>query len=77
MQKTTRDFFSGTADIASVIIVCLFPVVSGAVLFRLLNMSGTPVWFLILQGLLFLGGIAQLVFLVHFGLVRASRRKGR
>ncbi|MBP5260871.1 MAG: hypothetical protein J6Z43_01940 [Clostridiales bacterium] len=77
MKTKAHAIFTKAADIASVILVCLFPVVSWAIFFRLLDMTGTPVWFYVLQGILFIGGIAQLICLIVFGLVRAIRSKGR
>lgn len=76
MKHSPHAFFTAAVDIASVIMVCLLPLVSGAVFFRLLHMTGTPVWFYVLQGLLFLFGVAQLVFLLFFGLLKALRKKG-
>ncbi len=77
MKKSLRAFFASAVDIVSVILVCLFPLVSGGIFFRLLKMSGTPVWFYVLQGLLFAGSVAQLILLVCCGLIPALRRKGR
>lgn len=70
-------FFTTAADIVSVVLVCLFPLAVGALFIRLLNMSGTPVWFFVLLGIVLAGAIAQLLWMVVFGLVRALRRKGR
>ena len=71
-QKVTS-----AADFVSVALVCLFPLVSGAIFFRLLYMGGAPNWFYVLQGVIFLGSLAQAIYFFSFGLIRALRRKGR
>ena len=67
---TVMDFFS-------VLLVCLFPIMVGAVFFRVLYMGGAPSWFFVLQGLIFAGSLGQAVYFFAFGLIRALRRKGR
>ena len=66
-----------TVDFASVFLVCLFPLLSGAVFVRLLCMSGVPIWFHIIQGIVFAVSLAQAVYFFAFGLFKALRRKGR
>ena len=63
------------ADALSVCLVCLLPVVTGAILFRLILMTGVPVWFYVLQGVFFISSLIQLIYFLSAGLVRAVRRK--
>lgn len=65
------------ADFVSVILVCLFPLVSGAIFFRVLYLGGAPNWFYVLQGVIFIGSLAQAFYFFSFGLIKALRRKGR
>jgi hypothetical protein len=64
-------------DLFSVLLVCLFPILAGAVFFRVLFMGGAPSWFFVLQGMIFAGSLGQAVYFFAFGLIRALRRKGR
>ncbi len=68
-----------------VLLVYLFPVLSGAVFFRVLAMGGAPGWWLIANGALFLAALGQAVYFAVAGVVpalrkacgRAGRRDGR
>ena len=62
-------------DWISVLLVCLFPIITGIIFFRLLQMTGVPNWFYILQGLFFAGSLAQAIYFFASGLLRAVRRK--
>ena len=54
-------------DWISVLLVCLFPIITGIIFFRLLQMTGVPNWFYILQGLFFAGSLAQaILFLIRY-----------
>ena len=63
-----------TTDITSVLLVCLFPVVSGIIFFRVLYMGGAPIWFYVLQGSIFLFSFFQAVYFFAIGLINALRR---
>ena len=65
----------GVFDIVSVVLVYLFPLVSGFVFFRVLQMGGAPFWFFFLQGLIFFGSLGQAVYFLIIGLWRALRRR--
>ena len=62
-------------DLVSVMLVCLFPVVTGVIFFRLLFMAGVPVWFYVLQGFLFVFSLALGVYFFSAGLIHAIRFK--
>ena len=72
---TGRQKMNKMADALSVCLVCLLPVVTGAILFRLVLMTGVPVWFYVLQGVFFVSSLIQLIYFLSAGLVRAVRHK--
>ena len=72
---TGRQKMNKMADALSVCLVCLLPVVTGAILFRLVLMTGVPVWFYVLQGVFFISSLIQLIYFLSAGRVRAVRRK--
>ena len=57
-----------------VLLVYLFPVLTGAVFFRVLAMGGAPGWWLIANGALFLAALGQAVYFVVAGVVPALRK---
>ena len=82
MKEKLHDFFikikqkiRSTVDLVSVILVFLFPVVTGTVFFRLMCMTGVPVWFYILQGLFFTASLAQAIYFLSAVLIRTVRSK--
>lgn len=81
MRQSFRSFFTkgkkktrAAVDWFSALLVCLFPVVTGVIFFRLLYMAGVPVWFMILQGLIFVASFVQAIYFFAVGLIRAVRR---
>ena len=73
----SKKVINRTTDLTSVFIVCLFPIVSGAIFFRVLYMGGAPLWFFVLQGGIFLFGFFQAVYFFAIGLLNALRRHPR
>ncbi len=57
-----------------VLLVYLFPVLTGAVFFRVLAMGGAPGWWLIANGALFLAALGQAVYFALAGVVPALRK---
>ena len=62
-------------DAISVAVTFLFPLIAGAVFFRLLGMAGVPGWYIVVQGVLFAGSLAQAVYFLAIGIIRALRKK--
>ena len=82
MKQTWRETLAkgkqktrAAVDWISVLLVCLFPIITGIIFFRLLQMTGVPNWFYILQGVFFAGSLAQAIYFFASGLLRAVRRK--
>ena len=57
-----------------VLLVYLFPILTGAVFFRVLAMGGAPGWWLIANGALFLAALGQAVYFALAGVVPALRK---
>jgi len=57
------------------LVVFLIPVFLTAVFMRLLVMTGVPVWYLVLHGLLIACSLIQVVFFLSRGVLRAFRRQ--
>lgn len=81
MKQKPKGFFTkgkqktqSAVDLGSVLLVCLFPLLTGAVFFRLLYMAGVPLWFYIIQGLIFAVSLGQAIYFFAVGLIRALRR---
>lgn len=81
MKQKIRNYYikgkqktRSAVDWVSVLLVCLFPLVTGAIFFRLLWMTGVPGWFYIVQGMFFAGSLAQAIYFFAVGLIRAIRR---
>ena len=75
MKQNMPERRAGTAlDILSVILVCLLPLLTGAVFLRVLYMGSVPVWGLIVPGLFLAGSLVQTGCLLSLGLVKAVRK---
>lgn len=72
--RKSKKVIGRTADITSVFLVCLFPVLSGIIFFRVLYMGGAPVWFYIVQGSIFLFSFIQAIYFFAIGLINALHR---
>ena len=77
-----KGFIRRLEDLACVLLVYLFPILTGFIFFRVLHMGGAPSWWLFANGALFLASLGQAVYFLAAGIVPAlkkalSRKPGR
>ena len=75
MKKGLTGKLEKTASGISILVTLLLPVFLGAVLCRITIMGGSPLWWRIVHGLLFILSLGQAMYLVIFGIIPAVRRK--
>ena len=64
-----------TASVVSIVVTLLLPVFLGAVLCRITIMGGSPLWWRIVHGLLFILSLGQALYLLIYGVFPAVRKR--
>ncbi|MBQ9009568.1 MAG: hypothetical protein IJ088_09590 [Clostridia bacterium] len=77
IPSKVKQTYESVTDYFSVLLVFLFPIVTGIIFLRLMFMSGTPSWFRVIQGLIFIISLIQAVYFLVFWLTHSKRRKDR
>ena len=75
MKTGLTENLKKTASGVSILVTLLLPVFLGAVLCRIIIMGGSPLWWRIIHGLLFILSLGQALYLLIQGVIPAMRKR--